>query len=626
MTQTRAPNQTLLILALLALSGLLFFIGLGDMGLTDRDEGRNAEAGREMFESGDRLTPTFNYELRVAKPVFLYWLMDLSYRLFGINEFAARFPSALFGAALILMQYGFLASVRDRTIALFGALMLLLNVEILGLGRMALTDSVLIFFTTASLYGFWLGLHGEGSARQWMWVFYIGMALATLTKGPVGFLVPLMAVSLYLTWTRRWRDYRRNGLPLAGALVFLLLALPWYVAMFLVHGDVYASRATANTIGRFLNPMEGHHFTILFYIPVLLFGFFPWSGFLLAALYHTLRHWREARGARQGVQQGQARGARREARGEPPEGSPPTSRHEPLASRPSPLAGQLVSPLASRPPGPQELEWFAALWVVGVFVFFTASSTRLPHYIGPLFPAAAILTACFWSRCLNDPMTLGIRSSIHITTGLGYLLAVGFASLPTLYEKFSPKMVMEFPLAGQVDLGNAPFAIAAVLVIGMAFVSYLGLNEDRRGGAFWAAGASFACMALIVVVIAIPGLNQYFVAPPQVLAYTAGVNLGPQDRLIAYVMTRPSLAFYAKRKVVFIEENEETKLSAALVEPGRTMILLPESRMSSLPAEARSYQPILKRFGYVLLSNEGMVKFPEGYRPPASPPLPGHGR
>jgi 4-amino-4-deoxy-L-arabinose transferase-like glycosyltransferase len=580
MTLVRTPNQALLILALLALSGLLFFLGLGDMGLTDRDEGRNAEAGREMFESGDRLTPTFNYELRVAKPVFLYWLMDLSYRLFGINEFAARFPSALFGVALILLQYFFLAYVRDRTIALFGALMLLLNVEILGLGRMALTDSVLIFFTTASLYGFWLGLHGEGQVRRWIWAFYIGMALATLTKGPVGFVVPLIAASLYLTWTRRWQDYWRNGLPLAGTLVFLLLALPWYVAMFMVHGDAYAVNAKDNTIGRFFNPMQGHQFTIFFYVPVLFFGFFPWSGFLPITLYRTLKDWYQLR----------------------------RSTRQPDPTRTS------------------DLELFAALWVIGVFVFFTASSTRLFHYIGPLFPAAAILTACFWSRCQSDPTTPGTRASIHITTGLGYLLAIGFASLPMLYAKFSSKIVKEFPLAGQVDLGGAPYAIAATLLIGMAFVSYLGLNDERRRGAFWAAGASFACMVLIVIVVALPGLNQYFVSPPQVLAYTAGVNLEPRDRLIAYVMTRPSIAFYAKRQVVFIEENEEKRLSAALAQPGRTMMLLPESVLSSLPPEAQSYQPILKRFGYVLLSNEEMVKIPEGYTPPAPPPIPGHGR
>jgi hypothetical protein len=127
-------------------------------------------------------------------------------------------------------------------------------------------------------------------------------------------------------------------------------------------------------------------------------------------------------------------------------------------------------------------------------------------------------------------------------------------------------------------------------------------------------------------VLAIPGVNQYVIAPPQVLAYTAGVNLAPQDRLIAYIMTRPSIAFNAKRKVIFVEENEEPTLRAHLAQPGRTMMLLPESVLSSLPPEAQSYQPILKRFGYVLLSNEEMVKIPEGYTPPAPPPIPGNGR
>ncbi|MDH5194744.1 MAG: hypothetical protein OEW32_13735, partial [Nitrospira sp.] len=88
----RSSPQPIPLLLLLLLSGLLFFIGLGSMGLTDRDEGRNAEAGREMFASGDFVTPTFNGELRVAKPVFVYWLMTMSYHVFGVNEFAARFP------------------------------------------------------------------------------------------------------------------------------------------------------------------------------------------------------------------------------------------------------------------------------------------------------------------------------------------------------------------------------------------------------------------------------------------------------------------------------------------------------------------------------------------------------
>jgi 4-amino-4-deoxy-L-arabinose transferase-like glycosyltransferase len=578
MTTPGRSRHALILLALLILSGLLFFLGLGDMGLTDRDEGRNAEAGREMFESGDHLTPTFNGELRVAKPVLLYWLMDRSYRLFGVNEFAARFPSALFGVALILIHYLFLLHQRDQTIALFGALMLLLNLEILGLGRMALTDSVLVFFTTGSLYGLWLGLHGEGRMRRWVWAFYVGMALATLTKGPVGFALPLIVAALYLTWTRRWRDYWQNGVPLAGLLLFILLAAPWYAAMFLIHGDAYASGAKANTIGRFLSPMEGHKGTIFFYLPVLLLGFFPWSALLPVPLYRTLKDWYQLRRAR---------------------------------THPDPT-------------GMSELDLFASLWVVGVFVFFTASSTRLPHYIGPLFPAAALLTASYWSRCLQDPTTKGIRGSVHLMMGLGYLLAIGFACLPTLYTTYASKMVREFPLAGQVDLGIGPYLAATTLLFGMAVVGYLGLNSDRRGGAFWAAGATFASLVLIVIVIATPHINRYMIAPPQELAYAAGLNLSPQDQFIAYGTTRPSSVFYAKRRTLFVPFGEEDKIRTALKESGRLMILLPEKAQSKLPAEAQGLVPILKRYGYVLLANQPMVTIPEGAAPPPTPGILGH--
>jgi hypothetical protein len=515
--------------------------------------------------------------------------MEQSYRLFGVNEFAARFPSALFGVGLILIHYLFLVHQRDQTVALFGGLMLLLNLEILGLGRMALTDSVLIFFTTASLYGFWLGLHGTGGVRRWIWAFYIGMALATLTKGPVGFAVPLIAAALYLTWTRRWWDYWQKGVPLAGMLLFILLAAPWYAAMFLVHGDAYATGAKAHTIGRFLSPMEGHQGTIFFYLQVLLLGFFPWSALLPVPLYHAFKNWRSRGG---------------------------------ISRYPSAPLPHSDLPYPSTTGG--ELDLFAALWVVGIFVFFTASATRLPHYIGPLFPAAALLTASYWSRCLQDPTTRGIRGSIHLLMGLGYLLAIGFACLPTVYTAYASKMVREFPLAGQVDLGSGPYLAATLLLLGMTLVGYLGLNDERRGGAFWAAGATLAGLVLIVIVIATPHINRYVVAPPQELAYAAGLNLGRQDQFIAYGTTRPSSVFYAKRKTLFVPFGEEDKIRSALKESTRVMILLPESAQSKLPAEANGLVPILKRYGYVLLANQPMVTIPEGATPPPPPSILGH--
>lgn len=550
------------------------------MGLTDRDEGRNAEAGREMFASGDLITPTFNGELRVAKPVFVYWLMTMSYHIFGVSEFAARAPSALCGVGLIVMHYLFLTRLCGPTVGLYGALMLLLNIEVLALGRMAITDSALIFFTTLSLYGFWLGLHEPGRGRHWIWAFYAGMALATLTKGPVGFAVPLITGLLYLAATRQWLVFWQRGAPLSGTLLFLILAGPWYTAMFLLHGDAYSSQAKVHTVGRFLAPMEGHGVGWWFYFPVLLLGFYPWSAFLPAGLYRAYQSWRECR----------LKGNRT---------------HE------------SETPLGSG----EELEWFAGLWIVGVFIFFSLSSTRLPHYIGPLFPACALLAALFWAQGLKDSSTRGLRGSIHFMMAIGYLLAIGFASAPSLFIKFSGKMVKEFPLATQFDLGIGPYVAAAIIVVAMGLIGYFGLNDNKRGIVFGAAGGALASVFLIAILVVVPGLNRYAIAPPQELAYAAGLNLNPTDQLIAFGSTRPSIAFYARRTVTFIPAGEIDRLRTALNKEGRTMILLPEYVQDALPEEAAGFQPILKRHGYVLLGNQPMITLPQGARV-GIPPMP----
>lgn len=571
---------------LLALAGTLLFVGLGSIGLTDRDEGRNAEAGREMLETGDWITPTFNYEPRFYKPALVYWLMSGSYSLFGVNEFAARFPSALFGTILILIQYWFSVCWQAPHIGLFSALMLLLNIEMIGLNRMALTDSVLVFFTTTAQFAFWAGFHGDGR-RYWMWWFYAGMAIATLTKGPVGFIVPLITMILYLSFTRRWRQYWREGYPLLGTGLFLLLTLPWYGTMLAIHGSNYVTIAKAQTVGRFMAPMEGHGFGLFFYVPVLMLGFFPWSALLPTSMYGCLRAWRAARRT----------------------GMPP----------PQPASPGIGT-------APNELELFATLWVVGSFVFFTLSSTRLQHYIAPLFPAAALLTATYWHRSLVDPATKGVRAAIHLMMGLGFVLTLGLSSIPWIYSRLSDKMLKEFPSAGLLDPSAwdaGPYAAALVLLIGMAMVGYWGLHEQRRAGAFWAAGATLALVALIAIRLSLPLVNRYFIAPPQELAYAAGVNLQPSDHFVVYGATRPSTIFYARRQAVFVPFGEEETIRLTLAKPGRTMVLLPERFRSNLPAEADQLVPLLRRHGYLLLANQPMVTIPQGAVPPPSG-LPAH--
>jgi hypothetical protein len=195
--------------------------------------------------------------------------------------------------------------------------------------------------------------------------------------------------------------------------------------------------------------------------------------------------------------------------------------------------------------------------------------------------------------------------------GIGYLVAIGFASAPFLFHKFSGKMVKEFPLATQFDLGSGPYLGAIIVVVAMGFIGYYGLTDTKRHRTFGVAGAALASVFLLAILAIVPALNRYAIAPPQELAYAAGLNLNPSEQLIAFGTTRPSTAFYARRPVLFIPSNELDRLRTALSKEGRTMILLPESSRDALPTEAVEFQPILKRHGYVLLSNEQMVDIPQ---------------
>ncbi|MEX2141705.1 MAG: glycosyltransferase family 39 protein [Pirellulales bacterium] len=425
-------------LVLTLAAALVFFTNLGLPQLWDEDEPRNAACAREMLERGDWITPTFNYELRTQKPVLLYWLMMASYALFGVNEFAARFPSAVLaiGTTLVTFHLGrLLFSVRAGLLAgLMMATCLMFGVA----GRAATPDSCLIFFTSLALLAFvWTvsrrpcatgqgsGFGVQGSVilpRRWFHfaLIYSAMALAVLAKGPIGVALPIAIIGLFLllvhreqeetatSWTARLVLFARHFAattwsmrPLTIVLVVAAIAGPWYVLVDVRTGGEWTRGFFgAENLGRFQNAMEGHSGPVVYYLVAILIGFFPWSIVLPASVWFSVR----------------AAFGRTE-----------------------------------RNPSYLLLVCWAGVWIS----LFSFANTKLPSYVLPAYPAVALMAAAFVDRWLAEPACVP-RWLMHTAWASLVVVGVGMAvALPLAARQFLPGeelmgMVGLIPLAGGV--------------------------------------------------------------------------------------------------------------------------------------------------------------------------------
>ncbi len=567
--QSRFSHSAFSHIALLLVLGIWLFgleggwlggLEMGGLGLTDRDEGSNAEAAREMLETGDWISPTLNYEPRYAKPAFTYWLISGSYSFFGINEFAARFPSAISGILVVLLQYAFVYRWLGAPLALLSSIMLLLNMEFLAINRMVITDPELVVFTTLAGYSFWHAFHGSTKNSRWWFIcFYLAMGFGMLVKGPVGIIIPLVGVIPYLTLTRQWKLFWQRGLPLLGIGLVLLVAAPWYIAMFQIHGEAYWAAAQANTTGRFMSPMEGHGGTFFFYVPILLLGFFPWSAFLPTVLYQSLKQWKVY------------------------------WNRQPFVTRET------------------NLEFFLSIWVVGLLIFFTLSATRLPHYIYPLFPASALLVALWWKRFQDQPSFSDWRYARRLLLGMGYVLGIAIIVAPAIFHQFIKQITKEFPDAVHVDFGWLPLMMGLVIILGTIGIR-LCLDSDTKRS--WAVGIAAGMMLVFGVLLVKGGLplfHMYFIEPPQQLAAIAGFNLEKDDRLLQVGRKRPSLSFYAQRKVHFLGPHDEQEWETHLAAPGKKMIILQTPLRRDIPEAVADWTVILEHGGFSLLSSEPLL-------------------
>jgi 4-amino-4-deoxy-L-arabinose transferase-like glycosyltransferase len=296
-----------------------------------------------MVASGDWTTPRLNDIKYFEKPALQYWATAAAYTLFGEHQWTARLWSALTGFLGVLMVFFTGRRLFGEEAGWNSALVLASSLLYVLIGHVNTLDMGVSFLLSAAVCAFCLAQSDASAARErrrWMLAAWAALALALLSKGLIGLVLPGAALVLYILIERDWRLAR--GLHLApGLALFLAITVPWFVAVSLANPEFARFFFIHEHFERFLTKQHGRYQAPYYFLPVLLAGMLPWTVTLVDAL---ARAWKRA----------------------------PEKRFQ-----------------AQR---------FLLLWAAVVFVFFSASSSKLVSYILPLFPALALLTGARLAR------------------------------------------------------------------------------------------------------------------------------------------------------------------------------------------------------------------------------------
>lgn len=268
-------------IAVLVIAAL--FYQLGKRGLNEPDEGRYAEVGREMMASGDWVTPRLNGVEHLSKPPLTYWLIALSLKTFGVNEFAARLPSALAAIGTLCAVYLFGRSVRGEWVGLWAVLILVSSVEFFVMARTITTDMLLTCFVTWSVWAMWRWHASDRCGFGGVVWFYVFLGLGFMTKGPVAIVLPLFAL-LGLRW-RSSRCALREMHWGKGVLILLAMSLPWFLAVTWGHSSRWDYFVRYEIIARLFDESVGRTESWWFFFPILAGGFLPWTPLVLFSVF-----------------------------------------------------------------------------------------------------------------------------------------------------------------------------------------------------------------------------------------------------------------------------------------------------------------------------------------------------
>ena len=274
-------------LTLLFFTLFLYLAGNQLLAITDTAESNYALTAKEMVLSGDWISPRIYGCFWYDKPIFYYWELALSFTLFGFNEMAARLPAALFGSASVLFTYWFARRTYGEKTGWLSAIILGTSVECWILSKAVITDSTLFLFMSGAVAFFYLGYTEN---RKYYFLCYLFAALATLTKGPIGILLPGLACLLFLLYKKDLKEMAHVHL-LSGLVLFILIAGAWYGTMCYLHGkDFLLNFIGVHNVLRATVSEHPSHNKWYFYLMIYFIGFAPWSFFIPFSLF---RRWKE---------------------------------------------------------------------------------------------------------------------------------------------------------------------------------------------------------------------------------------------------------------------------------------------------------------------------------------------
>jgi 4-amino-4-deoxy-L-arabinose transferase-like glycosyltransferase len=383
---------------LLAFCLVIYFVNLGQWDLWNPDEPRYAQVSREMVNGGDWILMHRNGRLYTDKPPLFFWAIALSSFLWGgFTPFAIRFPSALFGTLTVFLTFFIGKRLYSSRTGFLSGFILATSYQFAYLSTRGNIDTTLTFFTTGSILSFLQWYHqnkeGETSLTRMkglpFYGYYLGMAFATLAKGPIGFILPLSTTLIFLLVQRDWKGFKAMRL-LPGMLLCLTIISAWYLPAILKGGKRYFDATLLHhSLGRFAKG-SAHIRPIYYYFYNFPPDYLPWIFFLPAAMAYGFSSTMTAK------------------------------RKEFL---------------------------FLLVWFVVIFIFFSLSKGKRGLYLLPLFPAVSIMTGKLWEDILSFSMRHfrqgWITISLYLLSGIVFVIGIAMpwiisARFPSYFYYFLP--------------------------------------------------------------------------------------------------------------------------------------------------------------------------------------------